>query len=179
MSRSKSPLGISALTNIIGTMDGITDPQPSPENLRQHQGDQSSPNVSLNEDVVREDFRESEVKETAYEETESPGLDYVDTGGPIPKNITISEEQEDQDTAFKPRLRSASSEPCILRAFNKREPISENITNSEEAQKDGPGFTSDWDTARVFLELEKLQRDVKRTSAQVDESFVRWPELRN
>ena len=128
-------------------MDGITDPQPSLENLRQHQGDQSSPNVSLNEDVVREDFRESEVKETAYEETESPGLDYVDTGGPIPKNITISEEQEDQDTAFKPRLRSASSEPCILRAFNKREPISENITNSEEAQKDGPGFTSDWDTA--------------------------------
>ena len=41
-----------------GTMDGITDPQPSPENLRQHQEDQSSLNVSHNEYVVREDSRE-------------------------------------------------------------------------------------------------------------------------
>ena len=63
-----------------GTMEGVSDPQPSPENLRQHQEDQSSFSISHNEDVVREDSPEPslvllEDKETAYEETESPGLD--------------------------------------------------------------------------------------------------------
>ena len=80
-----------------GTMDGITDPQPSPENLRQHQGDQSSLNVSQIEDVVREDSRESEpeVKGTAYEETESPGLDSDDTGAE--SGVTPDESNEDLD----------------------------------------------------------------------------------
>ena len=45
-------------------MDGITDHQPSPENLRQHKGDQSSFNVSHNEDVVREPEEETETEST-------------------------------------------------------------------------------------------------------------------
>ena len=81
------------------------------------------------------------------------------TAQPIPENISILEEvqQEKQDTASKSRLRLASSEPCILRAFNEdnQEPISENITNSEEAQKNDQGFTSD-DKARLFMMLERM-----------------------
>ena len=63
-----------------GTMEGVSDPQPSPENLRQHLEDQSSLNISHNEDVSRDITEPSlvllEDKDTAYEETESPGLDF-------------------------------------------------------------------------------------------------------
>ncbi len=67
-----------------GSMEGVSDPQPSPENLRQHQEDQSSLDISDNEDVVREDATEPtlvlfEDKNTAYEETLSPGLDSNNT----------------------------------------------------------------------------------------------------
>ena len=65
-----------------GTMEGISDPQPSQENLRQHLEDQSSLNISHNEDVSRDITEPSlvllEDKDTAYEETESPGLDSDD-----------------------------------------------------------------------------------------------------
>ena len=49
-----------------GTMEGVPDPQPSPENLRQHQ-DQSFLNISHNEDVVREDA--TEPSQVLFEET--------------------------------------------------------------------------------------------------------------
>ena len=55
-----------------GTMEGVSDPQPSPENLRQHQEHQSSLNMSHNQDVVREDATEPslvlfEEKDIAYQ----------------------------------------------------------------------------------------------------------------
>ena len=76
-------------------MEGVSDPQLSPENLRHQLEDLPSLTRSQNEEIVREDF-----------------------SGPIPENITISEEvqQEDKDTASKPRLRLASSEPCLSHA---------------------------------------------------------------
>ena len=76
-------------------MEGVSDPQLSPEDLRHQLEDLPSLNKSLNEVIVNEDF-----------------------AGPIPKNITISEEvqQEYKDTATKPRLRLASSEPCLSQA---------------------------------------------------------------
>ena len=121
-------------------MEGVSDPQLSPENLRHQPDDRSSFYRSHNEEIGRQD-----------------------TAGPIPENITISEEvqQEKQDTASKSRLRLASSEPCMLRAFNEdnQEPISENITNSEEAKKNGQvhssGFTSAEKT-RLFMMLGKM-----------------------
>ena len=66
-----------------GSMEGVSDPQPSPEKLREHQEDESSLSTSHNEDAVREDSTEPslvllEDRETAYEETESPGLDFDD-----------------------------------------------------------------------------------------------------
>ena len=126
-------------------MEAVSDPQLSPENL-QHQPDDSPTaipvQVSHNEEIIRQD-----------------------TAGPIPENITILEEvqQENQDTASKSRLQLSSSKPCILRAIDKdnREPISENITNSEEAQKNGPGlsFTSE-EKARLFMMLRETQNTI-------------------
>ena len=49
-----------------GTMEGVSDPPPSPENLRQHQ-DQSFLNISHNVDVVREDA--TEPSQVLFEET--------------------------------------------------------------------------------------------------------------
>ena len=71
-----------------------------------------------------------------------------DIAGPSPENITISEEvqQENQDTAPKSRLRLASSEPCILSAFNK---------DNQEPQESG--FTED-EKARLFMLLEQTSR---------------------
>ena len=76
-------------------MEGVSDPQLSPENLRHQLEDLPSLTRSQNEEIVREDFAE-----------------------PIPENTTISEEalQEHKDTASKPRLRLASSEPCLVHA---------------------------------------------------------------
>ena len=84
-----------------GTMEGISDPQPSPENLRQQQEDISSMTLSNDTDVVREDFTEPrlvlpEDKETAYEETESPGLDSDDDTG-SKSRIIPEETNEDLD----------------------------------------------------------------------------------
>ena len=84
-----------------GTMEGISDPQPSPENLRQQQEDISSMTLSNDTDVVREDFTEPrldlpEDKETAYEETESPGLDSGDDTG-SKSRFTPEETNEDLD----------------------------------------------------------------------------------
>ena len=90
--------------------------------------------------------------------------------GPIPENITISEEvqQENKERVSKPRLRLASSEPCILHAFNEdnQEPIPENITNSEEAQKNGQGlaFSSD-DKDQLFRLLEGTNEQTKRLAS--------------
>ena len=75
-----------------GTMEGVSDPQPSPENLRQHQENQSTLNISHDEDVVRDDATEAslvlfEEKDTVYEETVSPGLD--------PDDNTDAETNED------------------------------------------------------------------------------------
>ena len=128
-------------------MEDVSDPQLSPENLR-HQPDDTPTaildQVSHDEEIFRQDV-----------------------AGPSPENITISEEvqQEEQDTASKPRLRLASSEPCILRAFKKdnREPISDNITNSEEAQKNGQGLTFSSDEKdRLFKLLERTNEQAKR-----------------
>ena len=125
-------------------MEGVSDPQLSPENLRHQPDDPPTAillQVSNNEEIFRQDI-----------------------AGPSPENITISEEvqQENQDTASKSRLRLASSEPCILRAFKKdnREPISENITNSEEAQKNGQGLTdfSSDEKDKLFMLLEQTCR---------------------
>ena len=71
-------------------------------------------------------------------------------------------QQEKQDTAS--RLRLASSEPCILRALNEdnQEPILENITNLEEAQKNGQEFTSD-EKARLFMMLEEQTKIMAST----------------
>ena len=129
-------------------MEGVSDPQLSPENLR-HQPDDTSTaiiaQVSHNEEIFRQDI-----------------------AGPSPENITISEEvqQENQDTASKSRLRLASSEPCILHAFNKdnQEPISENITNSEEAQKNGQGLTSD-EKAKLFMLLQQTSEQAERLAS--------------
>ena len=82
------------------TMDGITGPQPSPENLRQHQEDQSSLNISDNEDAVREDTTEPslvlcEDKDTAYEETVSPGPD--PDGNTDAESGVTSDEETNED----------------------------------------------------------------------------------
>ena len=81
-------------------MEGVSDPQLSPENLRHQPDDPQSQTailaqVSHSEEIIRQD-----------------------TAGPIPENITISEEvqQEYKNTATKPRLRLASSEPCLVHA---------------------------------------------------------------
>ena len=81
-------------------MEGVSDPQLSPENLRHQLEDLPSLTRSQNEEIVREDF-----------------------AGPIPENITISEEvqQEYKDTTSKPRLRLASSEPCLAQAQTTQE----------------------------------------------------------
>ena len=74
------------LTN--DTMEGIISPQPSPENLR-HQLEDSPPlNLSDNEEIARDNLTgpsfsfenttiSEENQETASEETESPGLDFL------------------------------------------------------------------------------------------------------
>ena len=94
-------------------MEGVSDPQLSPENLRHQPDDPSSLFRSHDEEISRQHL-----------------------AGPGPENISISEEvrQEKQDTTPKSRLRLSSSEPCILRV-SKEEPISENFINSEDAKK--------------------------------------------
>ena len=70
-------------------MEGVSDPQLSPEDLRQQQEDPPSLTMSQNEEIVRDDYTEpilenvtiqEEVlktdQRTASEETESPGLDF-------------------------------------------------------------------------------------------------------
>ena len=85
-----------------------------------------------------------------------------DVAGPIPENITILEEvqQENNDTVSKPRLRLASSEPCILHAFNEdnQEPISE-----EARQRQGNKETASKEVlAAIFAELGRIQEDLKQ-----------------
>ena len=98
-------------------MEGVSDPQLSPENLRHQPEDPPSLTRSHNEEIVRED-----------------------AAGPILENITISEEvqQENKDTVSKPRLRLTSSEPCILHAFNEgnQEPFLEEFLAAFLAQCD-------------------------------------------
>ena len=84
-----------------GTMEGVSDPQPSPENLRQHQENQSTLNISHDEDVVRDDATEPslvlfEEKDTAYEETVSPGLD-PDDNTDAEAGVTPEEEETNED----------------------------------------------------------------------------------
>ena len=69
-------------------MEGISSPQPSPENLRHQLEDPPSLNLSHNEEIARDNPTEpsfsfenitilEENQETASEETESPGLDFL------------------------------------------------------------------------------------------------------
>ena len=78
---------------LLSTVEGISDPQPSPEHLRQQQEDQSSLSASLDEEIDRENSTAEpslenititdevlhENEKSASEETESPGLDFEDT----------------------------------------------------------------------------------------------------
>ena len=73
----------------------------SPENLRQHQENQSTLNISHDEDVVRDDATEPslvlfEEKDTAYEETVSPGLD-PDDNTDAEAGVTPEEEETNED----------------------------------------------------------------------------------
>ena len=130
-------------------MEGVSDPQLSPENLRHQPDDRSSLSRS-------------------HDERHDEEISRQHLAEPIPENITLSEEvqQENQDTAFKSRLRLSSSEPCILRASNEdnQEPISENIINSEEAPIDSPGFK-----ALLFEKLENQNRRFERMNRMADE----------
>ena len=98
-----------------GSIEGISVPKTSPENLRQLQEDHSSLSISLsyNEDVVREDSREPslvllEDKETAYEETKSPGLDSDDdtsnTALNMDENATIPTNEFESSTFVPSKL---------------------------------------------------------------------------
>ena len=131
-------------------MEGVSDPQLSPENLRHQPEDPPSLTRSHNEEIVREDV-----------------------AGPIPENITISEEvqQENKDTVSKPRLRLASSEPCILHAFNEdnQEPTSE-----EARQRQGNEETASKEVMAAILgSLKQISADLE----QQNHTLTRCAEL--
>ena len=86
---------LTQIKSITSSTGCITSSSTHPQLLSIKECSSNKLNKSQNEVIFREDF-----------------------AGPIPENITISEEvqQEDKDTASKPSLRLASSEPCLLHA---------------------------------------------------------------
>ena len=93
-----------------------------------------------------------------------------DAAGPILENITISEEvqqeKENKDTASKPRLRLASSEPCILHAFNEdnQEPTSE-----EARQRQGNEETASKEVMAAILgSLKQISADLEQQNHTLD-----------
>ena len=79
-------------------MEGISDPQLSPEDLRQQLEDPPSLTLSQNEEIVRDNHSEPILENITIPEEE--GLSYA---GSIPEDSTTSEEvqQENQVTPFK------------------------------------------------------------------------------
>ena len=136
------------LTN--DAMEGILSPQPSPENLR-HQLEDSPPlNLSVNEEIARDNptgpsfsFENTTIseenQETASEETESPGLDFLSF------NLSQSGLWVRRTTVTIPSLNRE----------NHAGASSENVTTPEEARQEEAHLTQE--IARLEYRMKLLE----------------------
>ena len=136
-------------------MEGISSPQPSPENLRHQLEDPPSLNLSHNEEIARDNPTEpsfsfenitisEENQETASEETESPGLDFL--------SFKLSQ------SGLWVR-RTTVTIPSLI-GENRAGAISENVTTPEEEEA---RLQEEIREAETMIILQNIMQDLRQT----------------
>lgn len=138
-------------------MKGIFSPQPSPENLRHQLEDPPSLNLSHNEEIARDNPTEpsssfenitisEENQETASEETESPGLDFL--------SFKLSQ------SGLWVR-RTTVTIPSLI-GENRAGAISENVTTPEEEEA---RLQEEIREAETMIILQNIMQDLRQTQS--------------